>query len=84
MARELCEKTDWQDWLSVSVLGAAYSELNDFENALVYAQMALDLAPDDEKPERQKRIEQFTNKIPFRIPETNPATGKVIEATEED
>ncbi|EMI16491.1 hypothetical protein RMSM_06585 [Rhodopirellula maiorica SM1] len=67
---------NWDDWVAVSVLGAAYSEAGDFDRALKYARMALELAPAHEKPERSKRIAQFRNHEPFRIPPTDSNTGR--------
>jgi len=75
-ATNMCVRTNWDDWISISVLGAAYSEAGHFDKALIYAKMALQLAPDDEKSERLQRIAQFQNQQPFRIPQTDPTTGR--------
>ena len=75
-ASSVCAQLNWEDWIAISVLGAAYSEANDFENAVKYARMALELAPEQEKPERLQRIAQYLNQQPFRIPNTSPTTGR--------
>ena len=66
-AATICFQTEWKDWMVVSVYAAAWAEVGDFESACKYAQMALDLAPENEKPERASRLSQFQNRIPFRI-----------------
>jgi tetratricopeptide (TPR) repeat protein len=75
-ATNMCVRMNWDDWISLSALGAAYSEAGHFDKALKYARMAFELAPQDEKPERTKRIAEFQNQQPFRIPETDPSTGR--------
>ena len=46
----------------MSVLASGYAELGDFERAIEYAQLTLALAPEEEKPERARRIEQYYNR----------------------
>lgn len=77
-ATNMCVRTNWQEWVSISVLGAAYSAKGDFDNALKYATMAFELAPEDEKSERAERITQFQNQQPFTLPPTDPKTGRPI------
>ena len=67
-ATTMCVRTNWSDWAAMSVLGAAYAEKGNFEKAVKYATMSLDLAPEDEKPDRLKRIDQFRQGQAFRIP----------------
>jgi tetratricopeptide (TPR) repeat protein len=66
-ATTICSQTEWKDWVAVSVCAAAYAEVGDFESACKFATLAYDLAPQDEKPHRELRIEQFKNRVPFRI-----------------
>lgn len=66
-ASALCQRTNWQDWVAISVLAAAYAECDNFPSALKYAQMALELAPEDEKASRVERIEQYQRGEPRRL-----------------
>ena len=69
-ARTACELTSWDNWVHLTVLAAAMAELGDFEQAVSYAETCHRLAPDSEKHERRKRIEQFRNRQPYRFDET--------------
>ena len=60
-------RTEWKDWIAVSVLAAAHAEEDSFETAVEFANQAFELAPDDEKPGRHRRVEQLTARTPFRI-----------------
>lgn len=80
-ARNMCVRTNWNDWVAISVLGAAYAEAGEFDSALKYALMTLEMAPDDEKSERTRRITQFQNRQPFRIPLTESVNGIAKLAT---
>jgi tetratricopeptide (TPR) repeat protein len=73
-AETICTQTEWKDWMVVSVYAAAWAEVGDFESACKYAQMALDLAPENEKLERASRLNQFQKRIPFRILQTQQQT----------
>lgn len=72
----MCVRTNWNDWIAISVLGAAYSETCDFDNAIKYAKLAFDMAPKHEKPERANRVAQFRNHEPYRIPSFDVAVGR--------
>ncbi len=67
-ATNMCVRTNWKDWIAISVLAAAYSEADDFDKALNYAKLAYELAPDDEKDERLHGSNSFkiNNLIAFR------------------
>ena len=73
-ARKACELTKWNDWTHISILAAAKAELGDFAEAIELAEWAFRLAPDQEKNERQERIEQYRNGEPFRIGDALPRT----------
>ncbi|MEM7455719.1 MAG: hypothetical protein AAF456_15305 [Planctomycetota bacterium] len=70
-SQSMCARTNWKDWVPISVLAAAHAESGDFKSAIKYAQQALDLAPEIEKPERSLRVAQYQNSEPFRIPAFN-------------
>ncbi|HUG70033.1 MAG TPA: tetratricopeptide repeat protein [Pirellulaceae bacterium] len=69
-AFRMCVRTEWKDWIAVSILAAAHAEEGNFEAAVQYAKQTLELAPEEERRKRQQRIEQFQNRKPFRISET--------------
>ena len=73
-ARKACELSKWNVWNCISVLAAAKAELGEFDQAVEFAKQAHRLAPDREKEDRQKRVEQFRNGEPFRIDDTPPRT----------
>jgi Flp pilus assembly protein TadD len=66
-AYRMCVRTGWKDWVPISVLAAGYAEKGEFGTAVRFGEQALALAPAEEKPERQRRLEQFRKRIPFRI-----------------
>ncbi|MEM8668013.1 MAG: tetratricopeptide repeat protein [Planctomycetota bacterium] len=71
-ARRICVRTAWKDWIPISVLAAAHAEANDFQKAIEFEKQALELAPNPEKPERQKRIDQFQSGKPARLSHREP------------
>ena len=80
-ATNMCIRSDWKDWAAISVLGAAFAENEDFGEAVKYAQIAIELAPESEKPARALRLSQFQKGIPFRltVPEASVLTA-VLES----
>lgn len=66
-AKEACEITEWSDWVSTSLLAAAYANEGDFIEAVKYAQLTKDLAPAEESESREERIEMYQSNIPFRL-----------------
>ena len=68
-AERICALEGWNNWHSLSILAAAYAETGDFANAIEYAQQAHDLAPDEEQPERRRRLEQYERRECYRLPE---------------
>ena len=71
LANRLVELKKVPDWQSQGCLANAYSELGDFQNAIAAAERSLDLAPDDEKPRRQRRLKDFRHGKPFRCESIN-------------
>lgn len=66
-ANEACEITNWNDWLPISLIAAAYANAGDFTQAVKYAQLTKELAPIEETETRQERIEMYQSNIPFRL-----------------
>lgn len=73
-ARTACELSKWNDWTHISILAAAKAEQGDFNQAIELAEWSLRIAPDSEKQDRQKRIDQFRDGEPFRIGNARPRT----------
>ena len=71
LARRLAELHKNPEWRSQGGLAAAYAELGDFPNAIAAAERSLDLAPDDEKPRKLQRLEDYRNRKPFRYETIN-------------
>jgi tetratricopeptide (TPR) repeat protein len=65
-ATKACELTDWKDAETLDTLAAAQAESGDFDKAVEYAQKAIELAPDDDKPDLESRLKLYQEKKPFR------------------
>lgn len=65
-ATRACQASSWRNWVCISGLAAAFAELGDFDQAVHFAQMAMELAPADEQENRRKRLEQYRNRGPVR------------------
>lgn len=65
-ATRACDASDWKDWSIVSGLAAAYAELGDYASAVRFAEMAMNLAPPEERNDRARRIEQYRAGLPHR------------------
>jgi tetratricopeptide (TPR) repeat protein len=70
-AERICVLEGWTNYISVSVLAAGYAESGDFATAIRYARQAHDLAPDDDKPNRLQRIEEYQRGECYRLPGLN-------------
>jgi len=71
LANRLVELHKDPNWQSQGCLANAYSELGDFQNAIAAAERSLELAPDDEKPRRLRRLQDFRHGKPFRCESIN-------------
>jgi tetratricopeptide (TPR) repeat protein len=71
-ARRVCERENWANWRSVSVLAAAYAETGDFDQAIHFAEVALQIAPEEEKQTRSERRQQYQRGEPYRIHADSP------------
>jgi tetratricopeptide (TPR) repeat protein len=69
LAKRSCELTGWKDWISLSILAAAYAECGDFVHAVEWAGVTVDAAPDAMKTLRYQRLEQYRAGIPYRDPQ---------------
>ena len=67
LAKTVCKESDWGSWKAVSVLAAAYAETGDFVSAVKYANVAVELAPANQKAERHARLDQYTRGEPYRL-----------------
>lgn len=67
-ALKACELANWKKPNAVDTLAAAYAETGDFENAVKYAERALDIAPEDQQPGCRERLELYRQKKPYRQP----------------
>jgi Flp pilus assembly protein TadD len=79
-AHSVCVRTQWNDWIAVSVLAAAHAEEGNFDKAVEFAKQSYEMAPDEAKSERQQRIEQFKQRIPFRIQEGERSSRLSVES----
>lgn len=66
LARYACTLSQSKDSWCLDVLGAAYAESGDFENATKYAQQALERATEVDRPEITKRLELYAANKPYR------------------
>ena len=61
-----CRQTRLTNWRFLSGLAAAWAECGNFEKAVHFASKSLELAPEEEKAQRQTRVDQYRNRRPFR------------------
>jgi tetratricopeptide (TPR) repeat protein len=67
-AMRAVELDEEQDWISIDTLAAAFAEVGKFNEAIQSETEALRLAPRDEHPDLQARLELYKAKQPYRLP----------------
>jgi tetratricopeptide (TPR) repeat protein len=65
-ARKACELTDWKKAHCLDALAAAHAESGRFEEAVQWAERAVELARDPEKPAYLRRLECYRQGQPWR------------------
>jgi len=78
-AKVACEGSQFKDWDQLDTLAAAHAESGDFDEAVKWAQKALDVAPEDKKKLCEEQIARFKNKEPFRSKVGKNAEHSVID-----
>ena len=76
LATKACEASEGKDWYHLDTLAAAYAENDKFEEAVDYAQKALDVAPENKRVLCKQQLARFKEKKPFRS-----QVGKNAEAS---
>jgi tetratricopeptide (TPR) repeat protein len=61
-----CERDDWEFWMSLDTLAAAYAELGRFNEAVKWVRKALAEAPDEHKAKCQERLALYLAGQPLR------------------
>jgi len=74
-ATKACEMTEWKHAGNLDTLAAAYAEANDFPQALLWQQKAIDLSEDDEdKQEYHSHLDLYQSSKPLRSSPEPPPT----------
>jgi tetratricopeptide (TPR) repeat protein len=76
-ARRACEITEFKRWALVDSLAAAHAEVGEFEEAVRWAEKALELAPDPSRCRIEVKIPLYRQKKPWR---EFAITGQVVNA----
>jgi hypothetical protein len=70
IANRACDLTRWKNWSYLDTLAAAYSEADDFENAVKFQSRAIELgrrgASVDQQTRMHKRLELYRNHKAYR------------------
>lgn len=67
LATKACELSAWKTWYYVATLAAAYAESDDWENAVKYQEMAIEMATHERnKATGRERLELYKKKVPYR------------------
>ncbi|MCS7237055.1 MAG: tetratricopeptide repeat protein [Thermoguttaceae bacterium] len=78
LAEKACKLLEYKAAFALSTLAAAYAELGDFDNAIRWAEKAVELAEGEEKEHIEKELECYRQRKPFRERQDKP------EAPEEE
>ncbi len=67
-SKKACELTAWKEPLDLITIAAAYAELGNFEQSVIWEQKAIELGlKDQDSKDSQERLELYKQKKPFRI-----------------
>jgi tetratricopeptide (TPR) repeat protein len=69
LANYACEQAGWDEPKSIDTLAAAYAEMGNYEEAVVWQQRAIDLAGPSDKDfqqQLQQRLELYRKGLPYR------------------
>lgn len=66
LARKACARSDWKNPASIDTLAAAYAEAGEFEQAVRYQTMALELAGSDADDSFRQRLRLYRERRPYR------------------
>ena len=59
LATSACELSRWEDWSCLSTLAAACAEVGRWDDAVRWAEMALELAPEEDRPDCAEQLEHY-------------------------
>lgn len=65
-AKQACKISKNKNWYHLDTLAAAYAEIGDFENAVKYAKMALEVVPEAKAAVCQEHLKRFEQRKPCR------------------
>lgn len=65
-AQKACGLSAWEDVNAIDTLAAAYAEAGDFDQAVEYAQRAIEKVPEHKKAAYEERLNLYRQKKPFR------------------
>lgn len=67
LANHVCELSDWSEANHIDTLAAAYAELGNFDEAILWEQRAIDLEDGSPgKNEFQQRLDLYRKRLPYR------------------
>jgi tetratricopeptide (TPR) repeat protein len=67
LALEACKMTSFREPSCLAALASAFAESSDFDEAIKWQRIAIDLSPDGEKEKYQQPLEQLLKKEPIRL-----------------
>jgi tetratricopeptide (TPR) repeat protein len=69
------ELSGWKKWNGFDTLAAGYAESGDFPNAVIWAEKAIERAPEKSKGELRSRLDLYKARKPYREEVTKQANG---------